>query len=76
MGYVIVMEPCVVCRATFTFHPNKVPSIRVRGVRRPICESCVHQVNRARENRGLPPFPILPGAYEAADEADIDWGDE
>jgi hypothetical protein len=64
---------CVSCRKLFSFNPNLVPAIRVNGIREPICKTCVDAVNPTRIARGLEPIVILPGAYEAADEADVRW---
>ena len=73
MGYVLAHGLCFSCKRSFGFHPNKVPSIPINGVREPICADCVEVANPRRIANGLPPIDILPGAYEAADENDIDW---
>ena len=73
MAYVFVTSACVGCGRIFSYHPNKVPSVRVHGVREPICQACIVRANAEREKNGLPPIKILPGAYEAADEDDVIW---
>lgn len=75
MSYVTIMGPCYGCKRVFSFHPNKVPSIRVNGVREPICESCVRIANPRRIANGLPPIEILPGAYDGAAEEEISWNE-
>lgn len=85
MGYVYLTSACYACHQPFSYHPNKVPSIRVPGLivdgaplsgpREPICRSCMDFVNEVRVRDGLPPHPIQPGAYEPADEAEVDWGE-
>lgn len=74
MGYVFVTSQCFGCSRIFSYHPNKVPSHRdADGVRQPICQVCVARANPEREKHGLPPIVPLPGAYEAADEDEINW---
>jgi hypothetical protein len=55
------------------FNPNKVPSVRINGVKQPLCKACVDKVNAKRALIGMPPFKIEPGAYEAASEDEIKW---
>jgi len=71
--FVSVLGTCIGCREPFSFHPNLVPSVRVRGSREPICKACVDKANPERIKRGLAPIAILPGAYEAAAEAEVNW---
>lgn len=68
---------CFVCRGTFTFNPERVPSIRVDGHRQPVCRNCMDRANAVRKERGLEPHAILPGAYDAqGEETDSDWEGE
>jgi len=60
MGYMSVVGPCFACRKVFTFSPTKVPSHQGE----PVCRDCMDAVNEQRRRMGLPPHPILPGAYE------------
>ena len=63
---------CVVCRVTFFYNPERVPSLRVdahgrpspTGTREPVCKTCMDAANARRAWLGLPAFPILDGAYE------------
>lgn len=64
MAYMSVISPCYACRQLFSYHPDRVPSIRVDGIRQPICQSCVDRANVKRKENGLPPIVPLPGAYE------------
>ena len=72
MGVVQVLSACYGCGRLFTYHPLRVPSIRVNGEREPICQSCVDRVNPRRLANGLPPIIPLPGAYDPCDESDLD----
>lgn len=76
MTYVFVTAPCIACKVPFLFHPNRVPAAVVNGIREPICQACVERANPQRIARGLKPIPILPGAYEPADESEIVWPEE
>jgi hypothetical protein len=72
MGVAFCTGSCLACRRPFTFNPMRVPSLRVNGVREPICEGCMTgRINPLRVEKGLPPFEILPGAYEACDESEL-----
>jgi len=72
MGYAFMTAECFTCRRIFCFNPVKVPSVRdANGVRQPICKTCIDAANARRKEMGLEPFPILPGAYEACDEAEL-----
>ena len=71
MGYAMVMAECLVCKKLFSMNPVKVPSFRVDGVRRPICQPCIEHVNDAREKAGSPRFVIAANAYEAGDEREL-----
>jgi hypothetical protein len=72
MGYVFCTAPCLACGIPFIFNPMRVPSLRINGVREPICESCmIGRINPTRVARGLAPFEIMPGAYEACDESEL-----
>jgi hypothetical protein len=73
MGFVSGYGECVGCKKPFSFNPNLVPSVRVNGVREPVCGACVEKVNPGRVANGLEPIMVLPGAYEAAEESSIDW---
>jgi hypothetical protein len=64
MGYMVCMAPCVGCHQVFSFNPERVPSVRIRGSREPICRECVNIANPVRLKNGLEPIHVLPGAYE------------
>ena len=70
-GYAIVMGSCYGCGSIFTFNPNKVPSVIVKGVREPICQSCVDRANPERIKNGLEPIVPLPGAYDPEPEENV-----
>jgi hypothetical protein len=72
MGFAYCMGPCLGCGLPFVFNPVRVPSFRVKGVREPICERCMTLINAKRDAAGLPPFTIMPDAYEACDESELE----
>ena len=45
MGYAIATGTCYTCGALFNFNPVRVPSVRVDGVREPICRACIDRAN-------------------------------
>ena len=59
-GYAVVLGPCLVCHQLFSFNPEHVPSFNGE----PICEPCITEVNKARVEKGRPPFKIYADAYE------------
>ena len=68
MGYMQAFGPCVNCGRVFGFNPELVPSIRVNGVREPVCKVCIDRANPIRIENGLEPIVPLPGAYDATEE--------
>jgi hypothetical protein len=70
-GYVSCIGTCFACKKPFSFNPNKVPSLRVEGVKREICRTCIEIANPKRIANGLEPVAILPGAYEACPEEEV-----
>jgi hypothetical protein len=71
-GYAIALAPCWVCGVVFGFHPHRVPSFPDRqGVRQPVCEPCMAEVNHRRALLGLDPFDVLEGAYEPLEEGQL-----
>jgi hypothetical protein len=79
MAYVHCLGACVVCHRVFSFNPYRVPSVRVRGEREPVCPSCLALANDRRAAKGLDPIVPLPGAYdpepEGGEEIDDEWHD-
>ena len=70
MAYISAIGACRACRRLFSFNPDLVPSIRIDGVRQPICQSCVDRANLKRKENGLEPITPLPGAYEPIEEGE------
>ena len=62
-GWVMAYSGCFCCKQPFSYNPNKVPSIRVNGVKEPVCISCMYLVNEKRAAAGLSLHPIDPEAY-------------
>lgn len=71
MGYVMGMAPCISCKQTFSFNPVKVPSVRVNGVKEPVCERCFDRLNEVRKEAGMEPWQRHADAYEPADEHEL-----
>ena len=71
MGYAICTGSCLTCGKVFQFNPVKVPSLRVKGVREPVCQSCMDLVNAKRAETGLPPHEIDSEAYTACEESEL-----
>ena len=70
MGYMFVMATCISCGNSITFNPHKVPSIRVKGVREPLCKVCFEKWNVIhRTSKGLDPVPLDPEAYKPVSES-------
>jgi hypothetical protein len=71
MGYAMCTGACIGCGKVFSFNPVRVPSIRIKGSREPICQACVDRVNPTRIANGLEPIVPLPDAYEPCDEDEL-----
>jgi hypothetical protein len=71
MGYALCMGSCFACRKPFAFNPLRVPSIRVRGSREPVCRECIEAANPMRIANGLEPIVPAPDAYDACDEGEL-----
>lgn len=68
MGYAMIIGECVACKRTVAFHPRKVPSILVNGVKRELCEMC------ARRWKAMHPdsnYVIQEGAYGPFPEEEL-----
>jgi len=46
MGYMLLICECGACHKPLTCNPDLVPSIRINGVREPLCRECVAQWER------------------------------
>lgn len=64
MAWMFCTGACAQCGKVFSFNPDLVPSVRVRGQKEPICKTCIDLANIGREQIGVDPITILPGAYE------------
>ena len=62
-GYVICMATCWCCKHPFACNDHKVPSLRIDGVKQPLCRLCVETANTRRLALGQPPHFIHPDAY-------------
>jgi hypothetical protein len=58
-----VMGVCASCTAMFSFDPSLVPTIKVKDIRQPLCQSCVEEINDRRKLVHTLPIPIPAGAY-------------
>lgn len=63
MAWMIVHGHCINCGYLFSFNPELVPSIRVKGEREPVCKDCITRANEARKLAGHSLFWIHPDAY-------------
>ena len=71
-GYAFMVGACVNCGVPLTYSPTHVPSIRVDGVRQPLCRGCAAEWNRIhRTSKGLPEVPVHPNAYEPEPEENL-----
>jgi hypothetical protein len=71
--YALCTSPCAGCGRLFSYNPVRVPSIRIKGTREPICRVCIDRVNPTREANGLPPIAPAADAYEPVDEGELSW---
>ncbi len=74
-GYVFITGSCYGCKKLFSFHPNKVPSLRVNGMRMPFCKHCIDAANPKRIENGLPVLTYSDDAYEGCPEEEVNWND-
>lgn len=75
------LAPCVACGSLISFHPDRVPSLRVNaqghpdptGSRQPVCRTCWDRRQANRRQNNLPEETLLPGAYDpVTDGGDTD----
>ncbi len=71
MGYAFVVSACFGCGRLFTYNPIRVPSIRIKGAREPVCQACINIANPQRVANGLNPIVPAADAYEAVDEREL-----
>lgn len=71
MGYAMATSNCFGCGRVFSYNPVRVPSVRVRGSREPICQDCVNRANPERIKNGLEPIVPAPDAYEPVNEEEL-----
>ena len=45
MGFCFAFSKCAACHQPFAYNPLMVPSVRINGVREPICRGCVMEWN-------------------------------
>jgi hypothetical protein len=70
MGFMYCHGSCINCGRAISFNPERVPSLRVAGVREPVCPPCFVEWNRIhRVSRGLDPVPMHPDAFEPLEVA-------
>ena len=70
-GYCFVFSACAGCRVPFSYNPLKVPSIRINGVKEPVCRGCIERVNPERIRNGLKPIRYSADAYEPVPEEEL-----
>jgi hypothetical protein len=70
-GVYMAFGECLRCRRPFAFNPVAVPSIRVDGIREPLCQDCFDALNAERARLGLKPWPLQPDAYTPLPEGEM-----
>jgi hypothetical protein len=55
----------------FSFNPIKVPSMRVKGSKEPVCLQCIEAANPKRVAAGLPKIVPAPDAYTSCREEEL-----
>ena len=73
MGYAYMTSACIGCSRLFSYNPVRVPSVRIKGNREPICEACVMRANPERIKNGLDPIVPHADAYEPCHEEELSW---
>ena len=64
MTVMIVVSTCIGCNELISYNPEKVPSLRIEGVRHPLCKNCFNRWNKIhRTDKGLEPVYLHPDAY-------------
>lgn len=71
MGYVMGFSKCYTCNQPFGYNPNYVPSVRVDGIKEPLCKTCIEDANSKRKALGISQFPVHPQAYEPLNEEEL-----
>jgi hypothetical protein len=61
MGFMFVLGLCAACHQLVSFNPHWVPSIRVHGLKEPLCQRCAERWNDLHPE---PAQPIHPDAYQ------------
>lgn len=64
MAFMFVTGSCAGCGQLITFNADRVPSVRLHGVREPLCLACATRINENRKREGMEECPIHPDAYE------------
>ena len=73
--YALVYSPCVSCGIAFGYNPNRVPSIRIEGVRQAVCKNCIEAENIRRKSLNDPEMPLLTyhqDAYSPIPESELE----
>lgn len=65
MGYMFAIGDCAACGNRMGYNPNHVPSIRVNGVREPLCRFCAEKWGEIHNQTVV----IHPDAYEPEEVA-------
>jgi hypothetical protein len=71
VGFTLCIAPCAGCGKIITFNPVRVPSVRVHGVKEPVCKECIDKANFLRKEKGLQELEYASDAYEPCDEGEL-----
>lgn len=76
MGVVQAYSACCGCGRPFFYNPVRVPSVRINGLREPVCPDCLSRFNQRRAAAGLEPVVPAADAYTAAEESEFPMLDD
>jgi hypothetical protein len=68
MGYAIMIGQCCACQRVVEFNPHAVPSLRINGVKQPLCLNCANRWNELHPENAR---PIREDAYKWIDENEL-----
>lgn len=71
MGFCFAFSKCAACHQPFAYNPLRVPSVRINGVKEPLCRGCVLEWNVRMVKAGKEPHPIPDDAYEPIREEEL-----
>lgn len=52
MAYMMLMATCCNCKQSMTCNPDLVPSLRINGVKEPLCRACAERWEEIHHKTG------------------------